>query len=380
MAALRTLSRVEFLPIQAGGDFAEFEQEWRDLEARSAEATPYLGYDWLSAWLKVYEPARAAVLRLNDAEGLPVMLGLIEQGERGRWRFGGYPVTSHRSLLCAAGSEVVCWHGFAAWLREHRRDWKTLSVEGTTAAASALPSARLESDSFFAVDLPASFESFVAERGSRTRRTFRQLLRRLEQDELEIHTPRERGCLFNEFVRLHRERADSLGEEHWQIDERLAQMLNDLCEQGRLTMPAQELVGNEGTIAVSILIDYKQTLFAYNIGVDCSERNFSPGILLLLEAVRVAIESGLERLDLGPGEYRYKHEFGARPVERYRVVAASPTLPGRALGLSEAASRELRLRLHSQGRLHRALSRTRSRCIPPSREESEAKTSGATGG
>ncbi len=337
-------SRIEILPISAEDDFASLEEDWRDLELRSGDPSPYLGYDWLLAWLRVYAPERAVVVRFATEEGRSSGLGLIEQGRRGHWRFAGYPVTSHRSLLCEAGSEGACWEAFTGWLCEHRRDWSTLGLEGATSLAAALPSARLATDHFFVADLPPSFDAYVAERGRRTRRTFRQLLRRLDQGGLKVRKADDHQRAICEFVRLHRERASSIGESHWQIDARLSRLLEDLCEAGNLSMPMQELVEGEQAIAVSILIEYGRALYAYNIGVDCTRRNLSPGILLLLQAVRDAIEAGFERIDFGPGEYRYKYELGAAANERYRVVAATPTLTGRVIGFSEAASKRFRSR------------------------------------
>jgi CelD/BcsL family acetyltransferase involved in cellulose biosynthesis len=354
-------SQIELFAIASAEEFARLEKEWRDLEARSADATPYLGYDWLSAWLRIYRPERVAAIRLGE-NGSAHALGLVEQGKHGRWRFAGYPVTSHRSLLCAAGREGACWSELTAWLRDHAHSWSTLDLEGAGAAAAVLPSARLSPDHFFVAPLPSSFDAYVAERGSRTRRTIRQLLRRFEQSALEVREPSDHERSIAEFARLHQARARAMGQNHWQIDDRLSRLVLDLYEAGRLRLSMRELVEAGRTLAVSILIEYRNTLYAYNIGVDCSQHNFSPGLLLLVESVREAIAAGLERADLGPGEYRYKRELGAVPVERYRMSAAAPTPRGRLLGFSSAARGEIRSRVASE-RMRRLVSPTRKRFV-----------------
>ena len=87
-----------------------------------------------------------------------------------------------------------------------------------------------------------------------------------------------------------------------------------------------ELAIGERTLGVIAGLEYGDTLYAYNSGVDTTEPGLSPGIVLMLGLFQCAIADGFRRIDLGPGEYRYKHELGGTPVERFQLAASSPTL------------------------------------------------------
>ena len=61
------------------------------------------------------------------------------------------------------------------------------------------------------------------------------------------------------------------------------------------------------------------------------QQNDGPGILLELASIRQAIEEGLDTFDLGPGDYRYKHELGGDRTTVLKAEAASPEPHGPAI-------------------------------------------------
>src|SRR4051812_6758711 len=105
------MTPLDVIPL-AAADLGRWEPAWRGLEARAPDAAPFLCFDWLAAWARVYSPRRLAGVRAGDA------LGLLELGPAGRWRVAGRPVTSTRGLLGAGDEE---WAAFGGWLRAHAR-------------------------------------------------------------------------------------------------------------------------------------------------------------------------------------------------------------------------------------------------------------------
>jgi CelD/BcsL family acetyltransferase involved in cellulose biosynthesis len=319
-------------------DFADCEDEWRLLESRSAEATPFLSHDWLSAWLSVYEPKRVALVRAGEADGTTTALGLLEQGGHGRWYFAGAPVTSQRGLLCATEVEGRSWHALGSWLTEHRRDWSTLVGEGVSAAAAGLPSARLVAAPVAVVDLPDSFDAYLAARSRHCEKEMRRKLRVLEMRGLELRRPLDAERALGELARLHRIRAESRNESHPQVDSRLVRMLASLVDASAMKLALLELAIGERTLGVIAGLEYGDTLYAYNSGVDTTEPGLSPGIVLMLGLIRCAIADGFRRVDLGPGEYRYKRELGGVPSERFQLAVSSPTLAATAIRFAVPAA------------------------------------------
>jgi CelD/BcsL family acetyltransferase involved in cellulose biosynthesis len=62
------------------------------------------------------------------------------------------------------------------------------------------------------------------------------------------------------------------------------------------------------------------TFFLYNSAFDRTMQQLSPGMVLVSEDIRLAIEDGCEAFDLLKGDYAYKYRFGARPRAIRRLI------------------------------------------------------------
>jgi CelD/BcsL family acetyltransferase involved in cellulose biosynthesis len=73
-----------------------------------------------------------------------------------------------------------------------------------------------------------------------------------------------------------------------------------------------------GTIGFS----FGETFFLYNSAFDRTWQHLAPGMVLVGEDIRLAIEDGCETFDLLKGDYQYKYRFGAkqRMVKRLTVT------------------------------------------------------------
>jgi len=326
------------------GGLATHEPSWRELE-RAGAGTPYVAFDWLEAWVEVYRPDTLLAVTIGEDGGGTLAVGLLERGAGGRWAFAGYPVSSHRGLLCAAGNEAAAWQALSDWLRSERRLWAILDAEGVSADASILPGAKLERVGVPGIDLPDSFDAYLAERSPGTRKGLKQKLRRLEGAEGSVREAQDRRAAMRDFLALHRERARRKNERHPQMDERLLALLERLAASHAVALRPFELVVDGRRLGVSLRLDYAGTAYFYNAGIDPDAGRLSPGVTLELLSIRDAIDRGLRRFDLGAGEYRYKTDLGGVAEDRYRAVAASPSLRGGAVALGGRAYRRSRAAL-----------------------------------
>ena len=322
--------RVVVEPLDGG--LHPLEASWRSLDERSDRPSPYLTYDWMAAWLAVYRPPRLALVRALEPEGGTVGLGLIEQLAGGRWRFAGRPVTPVRGLQAPAGYGEALWSSLGRWLREHPREWATLDAEGLETPPS-LPRLRLAPVANPRLRLAGSFDEYLADRSPTTRKGLKQKLRRAARSGAEVMevAASDRERVLEEWLRLHRMRAEAKGEHHPGMDHRVSRLLHAVERGGRLRLRVFELRAEGRTAGVSVRIDHGGTAHFYNSGFDPRHRYISPGILLELTSIRQAIEEGLDTFDLGPGDYRYKHELGGDRTTVLKAEAASPEPHGPAI-------------------------------------------------
>ena len=73
-------------------------------------------------------------------------------------------------------------------------------------------------------------------------------------------------------------------------------------------------------LAGSIGFRFEGTYGLYNSAFDRSYQPVSPGMVLVAEDIRIAIEAGCSAFDMLKGDYAYKYRFGAAPRAIKRLV------------------------------------------------------------
>jgi len=73
-------------------------------------------------------------------------------------------------------------------------------------------------------------------------------------------------------------------------------------------------------LAGSIGFRFEGTYALYNSAFDRAYQPVSPGMVLVAEDIRVAIEAGCSAFDMLKGDYAYKYRFGAVPRAIKRLV------------------------------------------------------------
>lgn len=73
-------------------------------------------------------------------------------------------------------------------------------------------------------------------------------------------------------------------------------------------------------LAGTIGFRFEGTYFLYNSAFDRETERWSPGMVLVGEDIRIAIEGGCSTFDLLKGDYAYKYRFGAVRREIHRLV------------------------------------------------------------
>jgi len=89
--------------------------------------------------------------------------------------------------------------------------------------------------------------------------------------------------------------------------------------RGIFNLTFLELEGHR-KLAGTIGFRFEGTYFLYNSAFDRAFQSVSPGMVLVAEDIRIAIEAGCSAFDLLKGDYAYKYRFGAVPRSVKRLV------------------------------------------------------------
>lgn len=76
----------------------------------------------------------------------------------------------------------------------------------------------------------------------------------------------------------------------------------------------------EEKVAGTIGFRFEGTFYLYNSAFDRAWERLAPGMVLVAEDIRIAIEAGCTGFDLLKGDYAYKYRFGAFPRRIRRLV------------------------------------------------------------
>lgn len=158
--------------------------------------------------------------------------------------------------------------------------------------------------------LPASFDEYLGMIGKKERHETRRKRRRFEAT---LGPPRlvgstEPGPALEEFFRLHRLSGGGKGRF---MTDRMALMFSDLLAGDGWRL---ETLYGDGPRPAAAAIGYldRTGFYLYNSAYDPEFRNASPGVVLLSELIRSAIEADLKVFDFLKGDETYKFRLGAR--------------------------------------------------------------------
>ena len=189
----------------------------------------------------------------------------------------------------------------------------SLPREAAALFAGALDSAGLADEmtaheSTAVLELPSSFDDYLANIGKKERHETRRKLRRFEQSQgpARIVTYTEPGPALMRFARLHR-LAD--GSKSAFMTAAMTRLFVDLVSLEGWQVDV--LYGDgPGSLAATVSFVDKDGYYLYNSAYDPAARDSSPGVVLLTSLISRAIDQGLAVFDFLKGDEQYKYRMG----------------------------------------------------------------------
>lgn len=312
--------------------FEKLGTEWNELLARSVTDTVFLTREWQMTWWKNLGSGELRVITFRDDTGL--LLGIasmfVERGQDGLNHLslvGCVDVSDYLDVLVARGHEDAVYAAlldtlasmdFPAWDELHLCTLPEVSPSCTQLKGAAeVHGLRVElrkHDVAPVIDLPGTWDDYLATLDKKQRHEVRRKLRRIEEAQGEWHTLDANDSLDTailDFIGLHK---TSRPDKHLFMDSR---MQNFFVEIARALNPHGWLqilfLQVEGKRAASLLnFVYHNDILVYNSGYDpVTYGALSPGIVLFARSIQDAIADKRRRYDFLRGNEEYKYRFGA---------------------------------------------------------------------
>jgi CelD/BcsL family acetyltransferase involved in cellulose biosynthesis len=171
-----------------------------------------------------------------------------------------------------------------------------------------------------ALDLPPTWEDYLAQLHRTERHELRRKLRRLNEEArfryYDLRGEEAIGAI-DDFLHLHRASGHHKAAFMNQRMERFFRaMLAHFASRGWARLHFLEVDGKR--VSVVLCFEYGDTVFLYNSGFDPSYSRLSVGLLLKAFCIRKAIEEGKRRFDFLRGNEHYKYDLGGKDVPIYR--------------------------------------------------------------
>jgi hypothetical protein len=343
---------------------AALEYEWNSL----ADEMPFHSWNWLATWWKHYGDTaqretnfdgvcrgdrRLYVLAVFEdsntaSESGKRLIGVAPwyldrtrvKGNVLRWLGSGEVCTDHVTLICRAEHLDEVATAVADTLTTRLDDWDRIDLSAVDSGDFAIEKlltlleereclvSRQPADSCWALDLPGTWDEYLAGISKSHRKQLRQLDQRVLQSG-RVHWRQVRSAAQFEaawpiLVDLHQRRRLSLGEPgcfasrvfHDFHREAAAKLLD--CGQLRISW----LELDKTPAAAEYHFAGRKTTYAYQGGVDPDRLADEPGRLSTILCIKSAIEEGHTKLDFLRGDEPYKAHWRATPHETcdYRVI------------------------------------------------------------
>jgi CelD/BcsL family acetyltransferase involved in cellulose biosynthesis len=171
--------------------------------------------------------------------------------------------------------------------------------------------------------LPDSFEAYLASLPSKLRHEIKRKAKKLEAEAGPFRIVTADGDtlmpLLDRFIELHRLSDGPKGVFMVPGMEIFFRRLGEaFCSDGMFRMTFLEVRGELAAGTIGFVFDGTYSL--YNSAFDRTWGNLAPGMVLVGEVIRSAIDEGCSAFDLLKGDYAYKYRFGAKPRPVMRLL------------------------------------------------------------
>lgn len=348
-------SPIQTTQICSLGELAGHLDAWRDLPA----AAPMRSPEWYFSWLKHYATTddELCMLVFHESDGslvglAPLYIERTNGNATIRLLGSGDACTNHTTWLAVPGWETQVGIEVAQFLIDYESDWDSLHFEwvddddiaiNTTVACledSGYLLRKWPQSNCWKIALPQTWDDYLKMLSTKHRKQCRRIYRKFfESGQVEVHKVRSEKDLrkgFNILLQLHAARWGDPAKPEGVFSNQKFRSFHETVARELLKKDQLHLfwLEYEGTpIAVEYQFVGRNTVYAYQAGMDPAFGKLRPGKLSILSSIKYAIAKGCHSLDLSRGDELYKVHYRATPTPCHDIFIWPDGVSGR-LGYS----------------------------------------------
>jgi CelD/BcsL family acetyltransferase involved in cellulose biosynthesis len=318
-----------------GRDFQR--RDWSDLVAADPAGTFFHTPEYLKLyWEEFGERPEHLLLAFAELDGRQVAAVALERIGRTLRFLGGTEVTDYLGPVGDPATQPAAAKELWAALVD-RDDWDDADLRGLpedrpwlgllrdTALERGLNVEEVDDQNGVApfLELAPTWDAYLADLPAKLRHELRRKAKKLEAEAgpyaIVTATAETLHAYLDRFVELHRMSEGPKGVFMQPGMEIFFRRLGEaFLADGVFRLSFIEVGGERA--AGTIGFRFGGTFSLYNSAFDRAWQQLAPGMVLVGEDIRIAIEDGCAAFDLLKGDYAYKYRFGARPRAIRRLV------------------------------------------------------------
>jgi CelD/BcsL family acetyltransferase involved in cellulose biosynthesis len=287
--------------------------------------------EWMDVWLRVFRnEINTSVQVVRDGDDVIAIAPFMVENDTALF-IGDPDVCDYLDFVVAPGREKEALDILLNQLEKDnikrldlkhvRPDSVVLSFLAPLAESRGCRVETVKENVSFEMDLPPSFDDYLAALSAKQRHEVRRKLRRLNEEGTVVFRFIEHGTdiaaamnvFFHMFVESRQDKADFMTEKMMLFFRSLSGAMAGLR---LLKLGMLELDGRP--LAEIMCFDYQDCIYLYNSGYDPAYVSLSAGLLSKVLAIKAGIETGKKRFDFLKGEETYKSHLGGREVPLFR--------------------------------------------------------------
>jgi CelD/BcsL family acetyltransferase involved in cellulose biosynthesis len=316
--------------------------DWENLQAKSANDSLYLTWDWAVTWWKHYTNKHQFwLIQARDDRKCLVGLAILEKVGHSpaprfipvvKWRqlqFSGAPMgREHLDFLAKTGHEREVIYAILSCIIEHRHQWDVLQLSGLCEGTGGLfieyahtPIDWQQDEPITApfIVFPKTWDEYFEGLSKLKRKNTRRMLREIEERypnnwSFERITKREDlDPTIAKMIELHQIMWEGRGEPGTFAEQEFINFFYDIMhhffDAGYLRM--FRLILDNQVVAVLCTYQYRDRIYDYVSGVDLKYRDLSIGNLVTYFSLKAAFDNGIREYDFLWGDESYKYDWNA---------------------------------------------------------------------
>lgn len=320
-----------------GADLSKLDSRLEDLLNRQPERLTFLHPSWLRTWLAEFGTNCEPLVLTCDDGNLVGLAPLMRADDRLTF-IGDAQICDFMDVIVDPDHVDAAYEDL--WSQLTDQDWNEIELWGLMAQSPTRERIKaFAAQNGIAVDevpeavsprldLPATWEDYLASLGKKDRHELRRKIRRLYDsgatvDFEVLSTQAEVVGAMDEFLALHTQsRQDKTDFMTPEMESFFRRMASTLAADGLIKLFMLRINGKPA--ATVLCFDAGSHLYLYNSGYDPEFSGLSVGLVSKALVLQWAIENGMSGLDFLRGDEPYKYDLGAKDQQIYTLRLTRP--------------------------------------------------------